>query len=408
MKRKVILMWMAVCVLAGCKSGTQSKVSNENAKATDTFEATDPTTDDAEKSEANITKLEETLRKFDRVMNIAYVKNNKLFVVADQIYLIDIISGEIVASMSKCEYATGEIKVYSDDTNIIIIGEKSREIGDREIVFYDSDDEESAGESVLYYDYQLNLKENINIYDTFGLKSYFPQSVAVSESGKLAVYDDECSELYLCDKDTKEKKKVFGDSSAEIIYDNKIQFMISGGIEFVQNEKRIAFKAECMDVPVSDGADSYSGIGSVTTDGEDFFVEKAGNEYTKLESFHDYAILSQDCGLTSPTGEVIKYRFDTDCTETIELKSKVESENVYCSQNGRILATSEENGEDGWNIRFYDADAGELLMEKAYEGVSSQKYSEPKIYVFDDISAAVVFLKSEDENSKDEFSVFQF
>ena len=118
-------------------------------------------------------------------------------------------------------------------------------------------------------------------------------------------------------------------------------------------------------------------------------------------------INTQYCGFTSPTGEVIKYIFDTDSTETIELKAKEESESLYCSQRGNIIATSEENGDKGWNIRFYDAETGKVLREVSCDRVSSKKYREPKIYVFEELNVAILLFQSEDGKSKDKFVVMQ-
>lgn len=406
MKGKAIIVLMIVSVLTGCGNDTQNKVSTETVQTTKKMREKETKVDEVEKATLDIAHLEETLSKFNHVINVAYVSEDKLFVVADKMYLIDINSGEVVAQNSECDYVNGEIKVYSDEKNIIVVGKKYEDIGDEDIVFWD--DEDAPKQCVLYYDYQLNLVKNINIYETFGLNPDFAQYVAVSKSGKLAVYDEEYRQIYLCDTDTEKKKKIFGKSNAELIYDNKMQFTISGGIEFVQNDERIVFKADCMDYPLEDGANGFVGIGSVSLDGKEYYVTKAGNEYTELESFHNYAILSQDCGFTSPTGEVIKYIFDTDSTEIINLKTNGESESLYCSQSGNILATSEENGGNDWNIRFYDAKSGEFIADKLYDELPSGNYREPKIYVFEELNIALLFFRTEDENSKDAFGVVQY
>lgn len=408
MKRKIIIVLMVVCVLSGCGNDVKNKMSTETVQTTKEIKEKNTTGSEVEKGELDTDHLEMTLSKFNNVINVAYVSEDKLLVVADKMYLIDINSGEIVAQNSECDYVNGEIKVYSDEKNIIIVGKKNKDAGEEGVVFWDGDDEDAPKQCVLYYDYQLNLVENINIYETFGLNPDFAQYIAVSKSEKLAVYDDEYRQLYICDIDTKKKKKIFGKSNAELVYDNKIQFTISGGIEFVQNAERIVFKAECMEYPVEDGANDFSGIGSVTLDGKEYYVTKAGDEYTELESFNNYAILSQDCGFTSPTGEVIKYIFDTDSAEIISLKTNGESESLYCSKSGNILSTSEKSGDNDWNIRFYNAKSGEVIEDKLYNELSSGNYREPQIYVFEEFSIALLFFGSEDENSKDKFAVIQF
>ena len=298
MKRKVILVLIMISVLTGCQNDTQNKVSREKVQTTKEMEEKEIEVGETEKTALDIAHLEETLSKFNNVINVAYVSENRLLIVADKMYLIDINSGKVVARNSECDYVNGEIKVYSNEKNIIILGKKYKDIGE-EVVFWD--DEDSPELYVVYYDYQLNLVDDINISRTFGIDPSFVQYAAVNKSGKLAVYDDQYRQLYLCDTDTKKKKKIFGESNSELVYDNEIQFTISGGIEFVQNDEKIAFKAECMDYPTKEGAKAFLGIGSVSLDGKECYVTKSGDEYTELESFDNYAILSQDCGFTSPT-----------------------------------------------------------------------------------------------------------
>lgn len=404
MKRKMIGILIAVCILSGCGDDKMHTASTENVSVTDNRKEINTMQNDEKEEEDTIANLEEICSKFEHVINVEYVSNDKLLVVADQMYLIDISSGEIIACTSECDYVKEAIRIYSNEENIIIVGKEWRDCGNQDVVFWD--DEDAPKQCVLYYDYQLNLVDNINIYETFELDPSYVDDVAVSKSGKIAVYD-ECRGLYLCDTETKKKKKILGDNSSELIYDNKLQFTISGGIEFAQNDKRIVFQADCMNYPASEMERGCCGIGSVTIDGKKYFVEKAGDEYSELESFDKYAILSQDCGFTSPTGEVIKYIFDTDSTETIELKAKEESESLYCSQRGNIIATSEENGDKGWNIRFYDAETGKVLREESCDRVSSKKYREPKIYVFEELNVAILLFQSEDGKSKDKFVVMQ-
>lgn len=402
MKRKVLIALMIVSVLTECGNDTK-KVSTETVKNT---EKTETYADKPEETELDITHLEEIFQKFDDVKNVAYVSEDKLLVVADQMYVIDINSCEIVAKNADCDYVNGEIKIYCNDNNIVIVGKKYKDIGNQKIVFLD--DADAPKQCVLYYDYQLNLVKNINIYDTFGLNPDSAEYVAVNQSGNLAVYDDIFGVLYLCDIDTKKKKKIFGKRNDALVYDHKLQFTISGGIAFAENDERIVFKAECRDYSAEEGRSDVCGIGSVRLDGKEYEVTKAGDEYTKLEVFNHYAMLSQDCGYTIPTGKVIKYMIDTNCAEMINLKTKEESESLYCAKNGNIVATSEKSKENHWNIRFYDATLGELISEKRYDALPLGNYREPKIYVFEKYNIALLYWETEDENSKDAFGFVQY
>ncbi|MBD5544816.1 MAG: hypothetical protein HDR01_11415 [Lachnospiraceae bacterium] len=406
MKRKCIIMLTAALLLTGCSSDNEQKVvtSEHTEERNITFEQ-------EEKQEKNpqidFSNLENTLSQFEAVVNIEYVGKDRILVITDQMYLIDIASGEILAQSPDCNYVKGKIKVYDNDENIIIVGSEVPESEDT-FVFYDENDEEQPRVLVLYYDKQLNLLNKINIFEMFALDPFLATDVAVSTEGKLAVYDDNSNGLYLCNPDTKEKEEILCGKDEELVYDNKLQFRIANEIAFGKNDEKIIFGAACLNYPAEDGEESIPGYGSITLDGKELYVEKAADEYNIMDAFPEFAIISQDCGFTSPTGKVMKYSFSDNKTEVIQLKSKEESNNLFSSSEGNILATSEENGDKGWNIRFYNTDSGELMGEQAYNALSSENYGRPRIYVFENQNIAVLYFGSLEENGKDVLSTMQF
>lgn len=408
MKRKFIIMLTAALLLTGCSSNNEQKaVTSETSEHT---EERDITFEKAEKEEKNhqidLTNLQDTLSQFETVVNIEYAGKGRLLVITDQMYLIDITSGKILAQSPDCNYVQGKIKVYGNDENIIIVGKEEPESKDT-FVFYDENDEEQPRVLVLYYDKQLNLSRKINVFEMFALNPFATTCVAVRTDGKLAVYDDNSNGLYLCNPDTKEKEEILCGKDEELVYDNKLQFQIANGIAFGENDGKIIFGAACLDYPSEYGEESITGYGSVTLDGKELYVEKAVDEYNIMDFFPEFAIISQDCGFTSPTGKVMKYSFSGNKTEVIQLKSQKESNNLYSSSEGNILASSEENENMGWNIRFYNTNSGELIEEQAYNVLSSESYRSPRIYVFENQNIAVLCFGSLEENGKDVLYVMQ-
>ena len=383
-----------------CSPETTAVITSPGSTSTENVSKTE----ERKQSNAKIEKLKAVVASLEDIKKIEYVSEDKVLIVSDKMYLIDVSSGEIVAQNAECDYVNGEIKVYGNEKNIIILGKKYKNTGE-DVVFLD--DEDSPKICVVYYDHQLNLLNSVNIHETFGLNPNFVQNVAVGKSGKLAVYEDENKQLYLCDTDTKKKKKILGDSDKELIYKD-IQCIGFCGIEFIQNDEKIAFLAECLDYPVDSDSENYYGMGSVSLDKGEYKVSKIGKEYSELAVFDSYAVLSQDCGFTNPTGKVNKYIFDINRAEDIKLETSGESESVYCSKSGNILATSEKNGYNSWNIRLYDAKSGELIMDKLYDELPSGNYREPQIYVFEKLNISLLFFRTEDENSKDTFGIVQY
>ncbi|MCM1161864.1 MAG: hypothetical protein NC412_11640 [Roseburia sp.] len=409
MKRKCIIMLAVALFLTGCSSDNEQKVvtSEHTEERNITFEKEEKKEKEEMNPETALRNLEDTLSQFEAVANIEYAGKDRLLVITDQMYLIDIASGAILAQVPDCNEVKGKIKVYGNDENIIIVGKEERESEDT-FVFYDENDEEQPRVLALYYDNQLNLLKKINIFEMFALNPFLATDVAVSMDGKLAVYDDNLNGLYLCNPETKEKEEILCGKDEELVYDNKLQFRIGNEIAFGENDDKIIFGAACLNYPVGDGEESIPGYGSVALDGKELYVEKAADEYNIMNAFQEFAMISQDCGFTSPTGKVMKYSFSDNKTEVIQLKSKEESNNLFSSSEGNILAASEENGDKGWNIRFYHTDSGELMGEQAYNALSSESYGHPRIYVFENQNIAVLYFGSLEENGKDVLSIMQF
>lgn len=242
----------------------------------------------------------------------------------------------------------------------------------------------------------------------FALDPFSPEQVAISTDGKLAVYDDNATGLYLCNTDTKQKEKILSakDNGQMYANKNKLQFTISE-IAFGQNDDKIIFGAGCEDCSSKTGDQSISGYGSVTLDGKELYVEKAGDEYNTISYFPKFAIISQMCGFTSPTGKIMKYSFSDNKTKVMQLKTKGESNNLYSSNEGNIIATTEENRDKGWNIRFYNTKSGELMKEEKYNNLSLENYSSPRIFVFENQNIAVLYSSSLKEKGKDVLHVIQ-
>lgn len=405
MKRELIMILATALLFTGCASNNKQKftTSQYTQEQNVTFEKAE---EEEKNPDINLSNLEDTLSQFENVINIEYAGKDRLLVITDQMYLIDAASGEILAQSPDCNYVKGNIKVYGDEENIIIVGRESPESED-DFIWYDENDEKQPRIHVLYYNKQLNLSKAINIFDMFALNPFLVTDVAVSTDGKLVIYEDSSNGLYLCNPDTKEKKEILCVKDNELVYDNKLQFRIANGIAFGKNDDKVIFGALCLDYPFKDNAESVTGYGSVSLDGKELYVEKAADEYQNINTFPDFSIISQECGFTNPTGKVLKYSSSDNKTEVIQLKTNEESNNLYSSSEGNILASSEENGDMGWNIRFYNTNSGELIEEQAYHALTSKSYRSPKIYVFENQNIAVLYFSSLEENGKDVLYVMQ-
>lgn len=404
MKKRIVIALLVSCILTGCNSTTKEVTlfnSGDSISGNVVEEKMDTNGNDI----INTNSWEKTLSEFKDVKNVKYAGNDKLIIVSDKMYLVNAITGDIEASTADCEYVKGDIKVCCTDNEIIVIGKQEVE-GDEEFTFYDPDDVNSPKETVLYYDYDLNVKKTINISEQFGLNPISVNYIAINEQEQMAIYDDNSSTIYLCNLKNGEKHKIFGGIEEELVYDN-ILFSIVGDIEFAQDNKQIVFLAECNDLPLEDNVEGICGIGSVSIDGKNYCVKKTGKEYNRISTYEKFSIISQDCGFSKPTGEAIKYTFDNSEMRKISLSSKEESNSVYCSDGGSILAASNKNGSKGWDVHFYDVQSGENIANKSYDEYLVEEYREPKIYILDNLKVALVLFESDSEEKADEIDVIR-
>lgn len=413
MKRRWLIGILAACILTGCgRAQDEGKMTEKTAQTV--MQTGGPTEEETgmdatgtvpeEPAAPAAGRLQETLAALAPVYNIAQVSGNRLLIAADRLYLVDLISGEIEAE-ADCTIAKGALKISCDGQNIILIGAEAAEAGDEGIVWTDPGDVDSPKMQILYFDEQLNVQKTVNLFEAYGLNPGFPDCVAVNEAGEIAVYEEMSGELYVCSGEN--KKKILGDLEEEMVYDGRIQFRITGGIEFVQNSSKIQFQADCLDYPLEDLGMEYCGIGTVAVDNQTVTLHKTGREYRRVQTYPKYSIVSQDCGFTEPTGEVVKYVYGTEEIEWIQLHSSCESGQLYASADGTTWITYEQTGASQWMIRFYGAEDGALHKEVTVDGLSGDSYSGPKVYMCQGTQQAVLYFRSLEEGTPDVFRIIE-
>lgn len=392
MKRKSIALLMVATLLVGCNPTKEAEKQKSIVRSTEATER------------INTADLEDILHTIDHVSSVNYVGNNQLLVIADQMYLMNVSSGKLLAKNEIDESFLGRVKVYDNgEDGFAVISIKNEETtGKKENTFSMT----IGGDtyiSVRYYDETLQCTKEINVSDEWEINTMSIENVAMDRKGNLAIYDEDAGCLYYCNSVTKEKRKVLKAVRNRLIYDKKLEFCISNGLEFTEDDKKLLFGVTCMDL--SSGESSVDGYGSVDVNGENLFVESIGEEYSVMYHRDGKAIFSQSCGFTIPTGEIYVYDTADNSRKSVKLTSSEESDNVDLSDQGKLMATSCVEGKNSWKLSFYDVETGELMQTKVYDKWNTEQYLNPRIFVFEELNLAILFIRTTEENGRDVLEV---
>lgn len=392
MKRKSIALLMVATLLVGCNPTKEAEKQKSIVRSTEATER------------INTADLEDILHTIDHVSSVNYVGNNQVLVIADQMYLMNVSSGKLLAKNEIDESFLGRVKVYDNgEDGFAVISIKNEETtGKKENTFSMT----IGGDtyiSVRYYDETLQCTKEINVSDEWEINTMSIENVAMDRKGNLAIYDEDAGCLYYCNSVTKEKRKVLKAVRNRLIYDKKLEFCISNGLEFTEDDKKLLFGVTCMDL--SSGESSVDGYGSVDVNGENLFVESIGEEYSVMYHRDGKAIFSQSCGFTIPTGEIYVYDTADNSRKSVKLTSSEESDNVDLSDQGKLMATSCVEGKNSWKLSFYDVETGELMQAKVYDKLNTEQYINPRIFVFEELNIAILFIRTTEENCKDVLEV---
>lgn len=126
MKRKSIALLMVATLLVGCNPTKEAEKQKSIVRSTEATER------------INTADLEDILHTIDHVSSVNYVGNNQLLVIADQMYLMNVSSGKLLASQKKqsinlCEWYLEGDNYYSQGVSAELYWVLNPEVNDFEI-----------------------------------------------------------------------------------------------------------------------------------------------------------------------------------------------------------------------------------------------------------------------------------
>ncbi len=392
MKRKAIALLLVATFLLGCNPS--KKIGEQESDVCSTTPV----------KEVSVEDLENVLQKIKHVASVNYIGEDRVLILAEQMYLVDVSSGRLLAKNKMDESFQGKVKIYRDGENgFAILSIKDKKSSKKKEETFSMTMGDCSYVAVCFYDKNLHCTKEINVNKVWGINTMSVDTVAMDHKKNLAIYDEDTNSLYYCNSATKKKKRILKGKGNRLVFRKELEFSISNDLEFTEDDKKLVFGASC--IALSSGGDSTDGYGSVDVNGKHLFVEKIGQEYSVMGYKGEKAVLSQSCGFTEPTGEIYVYDTTNNNRRGMKLVMNEESDNVFLSNQGKRIVTFCEEEENGWKIRFYNSQNGKLIQTKSYGKLNTEKYVDPKILVFEKLNIAILFVRTTEEDCEDVLDV---
>ncbi len=377
--KKIFLIFLAcVMMLSGCSRKVE--ISNSIQETICDESIWETTEDSIDKSDE--TDLLKEMNQFKNVTALQYAGQNRVFMAADKMVLYDLSAHTILYAVENPGY-TEALRLFPISTGYAIVDEMEGEDGNNAV-------------TCSYYDASLNLIETVNINDRFALGPSFSQEVAVSGDGTQIAVSDTTKGLYLCDRESGQKREIL--SFAGTNWEDRKGICSVDQVGFTNQDRKITFLSSSFDLPVSENEQSFISYGSIDIDGKNLTVEK-GNEFSRMQVYDWGAVFSEDIPFQGPKGETYIYTAGTGETKQIKLKETLESQYVWASDQGNWIMTALKT-EGGWKVRLYHIVCEELMQEAFCKVDKAENYREPWLYLNEDEGTLLLYFRPYDDDTQ--------
>lgn len=405
-KRLSVILALFVLLTAGCLPFTSS-----GANPNDSVQPDDPSSRRESKagkkiagggaaepsvvSDLNLENIEGGIK------NIYYADGNQVLISADQLYLYDLGARKIAASAPQPAFERENYWVI--ENGYAAVRETSGSGDSGGIVMTNGANQYHC----ILYD------ANLQPISEFDLDSLLEgdemilsfEAIAVSADGSQVAYATSAG-LYLYDWKAEKKTTIIDLASDDAAARSGMVTLEQIG--FTDQDKRIAFKAQSLDIPAVPGKPSFDTCGIVNTDGSGLSNQTFENYICKeLTAYNQHLFLAED--FTTATGRMLVMDALSGKTKLITLNEKKESGNIAGSNSGRYFAAPVSAG-SGWRIRIYNTDTGGLEAEQLISSEGNELYmaNEPIIKVVDETRTCIVLLGSKQADIETKMVVSQF
>jgi len=336
-----------------------------------------------------------------KIEGIYPAKGNRVLVIASQMSLYDLTTGEIIATVPK--EGLGGVRVIPFDGGYAIIGQAAAQ--------GTTDGLTEAGGApeirAVIYDDQLEKQEDIAFSGLMAKGEFLidTQAVAMAPDGKSIAFAT-LRGLTLYNRVNKTTTKLIDLAAQE--EETRLGISVIEQLGFTNDGYTIAFKAQSFDVPAVLDKPSFDTVGTVNVDGSGLAnIKPEGYAPKELTSYPAKLLVAED--FKTASGRMMVMESKSKEQKIYNLSAPQEGGNIYGSDNGRYFASSIE-GKDGWTVRVYDADSGVMVKEESISNDGQELYgiNDPMLCVLDDTKTCIVLLGQKQPDVETKIATFLF
>lgn len=318
-----------------------------------------------------------------KIRSCFYGKENRLFLLSDQIYLYDTKKDEILASVPAAEQ---QISIRTFDGGYLI---SAIENGSVVSTIYDD---------LLIEKERLVLSEQMN--DDF----IFEDAVAIAKNGKQIAFAG-MHGIYLYDIENKSASVLqkFEDISAV----GGTGISILNHLVFSDNGKDVIYAGLGHSVPVIDGEDGFSVYGYIAVDGS--YQQVTKKDSYEIDGLYVYGnTLMMPQTFTKADGTLLMADLTTKAEKTFHFSSGQEGKDgVFCSSQGNYMVTAVLG--EGITIRIYDVNTGEMLCDETIQNTGEDYFFRvPQVMILDGSRTCIVLMGHTISDMETATHIFEF
>jgi len=395
---------LVILIVSGCyNTGSPSHNNNESASSPSNSSITHDTTvtpnTEQQIPDISIENIDTSAVQGD-VNNIYYGNDNNVLILADKLYLYDLVSGQISSEAERDGFS--EETYFVINNGFAVVGMSESNGGSNGGLIATSD---TGGMICIIYDNNLNTVTKIAGNAFIGADEFVfsTHHIKVSQDGTKIAYASDYG-LFVYDIESDKKTCL-----VNLLDENEAQrsgLIIFDDLAFVNGGNMIAFKSQSFDVPAVIGKPSFDTYGSVNIDGTGLRVNRSTDYSVKeMTAYDSFALLAED--FTVPSGRLMIWDVSSDTTRILTLSTTKESGDVFGSDEGQYFATASLN-QDNLTVRVYETNTGAMVFEETITEESSYMSRIPEIRMFDNHRTCLVLLGNRQSDIPTKTLTFNF
>lgn len=371
MKNKMLTVYVASLILAlsACGMKQPSRETADNPVGTSAEMAQEVVSNTAQDTTTPTAVTGDPFANADfkgKVHSCVYAEESKVMVLADELYLYDVLNGRTIA---KAPTSLNNFEVSSFAGGYLVSG--TAEGG---VTGYLYDKKLSNVREIKFYNL---IKEDIIISE---------ECIAISEDGGTIAITG-LKGLYIYNLSTDKVSTLISYGEKAVV--NSIEIGTIDSLAFTGTNE-LTFTGSGYSVPVKVEDKGFSIYGTIGLDGAIRITKKASYTVSDLLTGGNVVMLPQD--FTKNNGTLLTVDLKTGKERTYSFSTSREGKDgVFCSINGNYFATAEL--EDNLTIRIYETQSGELCHTEVVSNADSTYfYRIPQVLMLDKSRTCIVLL----------------